>query len=109
MRNTKGQLKPNLLAMMMINEYAEKNVVIIPIELVQQEVTGKDFVFIKKDTPEGPASQKIYVETGESYEGNIIITKGLEGGEELIIAGARGLTENELLEIQETTEEENNG
>lgn len=110
MNNSGGKLKPNLLAMMMINDYAEKDVVIIPIELVQQEVTGKDFVYIKKDAPEGAAAQKVYVETGESYEGNIVITKGLNGGEEIIMDGSRGLTENELLEIQETTEqEENNG
>ena len=107
MSNSKGVLKPNLLAMMMINDYSEKNVVSIPIELVQQEVTGKDFIFIKKDVVEGSAAQKVYVETGESYEGNIIIKEGLNGGEEIIIDGSRGLTENELLEIQETTEENN--
>ncbi len=111
MSNSNGLLKPNLLAMMMINDYAEKNVISIPIELVQQEVTGKDFVFIKKDSPEGPAAQKVYVETGESYEGNIIITSGLEGGEALIIDGSRAVAENELLEVQELKEttEENNG
>ena len=107
MKNSKGVLKPNLLAMMMINDYAEKNVITIPIELVQQEVTGKDFVYIKKDMLEGAAAQKIYVETGESYEGNIVITSGLSGGEELIMDGSRTVTENELLEIQETTKENN--
>ncbi len=103
MNNSKGALKPNLLAMMMINDYAEKNVITIPIELVQQEVTGKDFIFAKKDTPEGPAAQKIYVVTGESYEGNIVIKEGLVGGEEIILDGSKGLTENELLEIQAIT------
>lgn len=95
-----GLIKPNLLAIMMINDLEEKNVVTVPLETVQQEVSGRDFVFVKADGEKGPIAKKVYVKTGRSYDGNIVITEGLEGGEELIMEGARGLAENELLEIK---------
>ncbi len=98
--NPKGLLKPNLLANMLLNDFSEKNVIIVPIELVQQEVSGKDYIFIKKEGDEGAMSEKIYVMTGESYDGNIIITEGLKGGEEIIVSGARGMVDNALIQIQ---------
>ena len=78
------------------------------LDLVQQEVSGKDYVFIKSNGADGPIAKKVYIQTGESYEGKIIIVDGLKGGEELIIEGARGLAENELIEVN-LSKEANNG
>jgi RND family efflux transporter MFP subunit len=107
--NKSRMLKPNLLAVMMINDNTQKGVVVIPIELVQQEVSGRSFVFVKDENKEGAFAKKVIVETGASYEGNIIITSGLEGGEELIATGARGLANNELIKIIKQTNEKTNG
>ncbi len=99
--NPKGLLKPNLLANMLLNDFSVKDVITVPLELVQQEVSGKDYVFIKKDGAEGAMAEKIYVTTGESYDGNIIISEGLKGGEELIVSGARGMAANALIKVQQ--------
>ncbi len=99
-QNQNGLLKPNLLAVMLIKDEEQKDVVSIPQEMVQQEVSGKDFVYIKGEAEDGPVAQKVYVKTGKSYNGNVVIEKGLEGGEELILEGARGLAENEPIKIQ---------
>ncbi len=107
--NRDGLLKPNLLASMMLNDFTQKNAVVIPLELVQQEVSGRSFVYIKGSNEEGAIAEKVIVETGESYEGEIIITSGLKGGEELIVEGARGLATNELIKIVNPTTEETNG
>ncbi|MCB0563542.1 MAG: efflux RND transporter periplasmic adaptor subunit [Phaeodactylibacter sp.] len=95
-----GLLKPNLLAVMLIKDQEQKNVVSIPLEMVQQEVSGKDFVYIKGEGEEGLFAKKVYVKTGQAFKGNIVIEEGLQAGEELIIEGARGLAENELIKIQ---------
>lgn len=95
-----GLLKPNLLAVMYIKDDEQKDVVSIPLEMVQQEVSGKDYVYIKAEGKDGPFAKKVYVKTGESYNGNIVIREGLRGGEELIMQGARGLAENELIRVQ---------
>ena len=98
--NPKGLLKPNLLANMLLNDFSAKDVITVPLELVQQEVSGKDYVFVKKDGADGAMAEKFYVTTGESYDGNIIIEEGLKGGEELIVTGARGMANNTLIKVQ---------
>lgn len=101
--NRNGLLKPNLLANMYISDYAEEDVVLIPLETVQQEVSGKSYVFVVGEGPDGKLAEKKYIKTGESYQGEIIITEGLKGGEQLILEGARGLTANELIKVENTS------
>ncbi len=108
MSSMSGKLKPNLLATMLLNDFTEKDAVVIPLELVQQEISGKNFVYVKSEGDEGALAKKVYVETGESFEADIHITSGLEGDEEIIIDGARGLTDNELIQVVEPTNSETN-
>ncbi len=107
--NRGGILKPNLLASMLISDYAANDVVVVPLELVQQEVSGNSFVFIKSENSEGAIAKKVMVKIGESYNNEVIITEGLKGGEELIVDGARGLANNESITINETSSKEKNG
>ncbi len=109
LQNKSGMLKPNLLSTMLINDIAEKDVIVIPLELVQQEVSGRSYVFVKAENSEGAFAKKVIIETGASYDGNIIITSGLNGDEEIIVSGARGLANNELIKIAKQTNEETNG
>ena len=99
--NPKGLLKPNLLANMLLNDFSAKDVIVLPVELVQQEVSGKDYVFVKTKGTEGDMAEKKYVSTGESYDGKIIIKEGLEAGEELIVSGARGLANHALIKVKQ--------
>ena len=108
-RNAGGLLKPNLLAIMLINDHEEKDVVTVPLETVQQEVSGKDYVFITASGDKGKIVEKVYVETGRSYQGEVIISEGLKGGEELILEGARGLVEKELIKVQNPKTTASNG
>ena len=93
-------LKPNLLANMMIEDYAVEDAVVIPLHLIQQEVGGKDFVFVVKEQDGDKIAKKAYVQMGYTYKGEALIEEGLTGGEELIAEGNRGLTENALIELQ---------
>ncbi|MEL6986825.1 MAG: efflux RND transporter periplasmic adaptor subunit, partial [Bacteroidota bacterium] len=106
--NKNGQLKPNLLAEVKINDLTEKDVIVVPLELVQQEVGGKNFIYTVGTSEDGQVANKVYVSMGESYDGNVIITEGLDETMEVIIDGARNLANGELLEIQ-NPETENNG
>jgi membrane fusion protein (multidrug efflux system) len=96
-RKSSALIKPNLLAVMFIKDYAEKDVVTVPLELVQQEIGGKDYVFVMEQQAEATVAKKVYVKTGKSYAGTIIIEEGLQGNEKLIIEGARDLADGELV------------
>ena len=97
--NRDGELKPNLLAEMRINDETLDDVVTVPVPLVQQEVSGRSFVYVIAEGTDGPFAQKAYVRTGDSYDGQIVITEGLDGTERLIDQGARGLAERDLVTV----------
>ena len=97
--NKGGVLKPNLLSLMLINDFSTTNSVVIPIDLVQQEVSGKQYVYTVANGKSGPMAKKIYIEIGENYEGEVVITNGLTGSETLITKGARNLSDGEFIEI----------
>jgi len=97
--NKQGIFKPNLMAIMKLKDFEAKDAVAIPLVLVQQEVSGKDYVYIKGDGPDGAYAKKVYVTTGERSEGNIIIAEGLKIGDQIIVEGGRGLADNELIEL----------
>lgn len=86
-----GALKPNLLAELKFNDYTKKDAIVVPLEIVQEEVSGNKYVFItgKKDGKD--IALKSYVTIGEGYEGDIIIEEGLKAGDEIIIDGARSV------------------
>ncbi len=103
LRSAGGGLKPNLLANMMIKDYAVEDAVVIPLHLIQQEVGGKDFVFVVGDEAGDKVAKKAYVQMGFTYKGEALIEQGLKGGEQLIAEGNRSLTENALVELQATS------
>lgn len=100
LNNRDKVLKPNLLANVKLNDYTKANAVSVPVELVQQEVGGKSFVYSVKTVGENATAQKLYVTTGEVQDGKIIITEGLKGDEKLISEGARMIVNNEAVEIK---------
>jgi membrane fusion protein, multidrug efflux system len=107
--NPRGLLKPNLLAIMLVKDYEEEDVVVVPLNLVQQEVGGKNFVMVAEQRDGAAFVRKKYVTTGESYDGNIIVESGLSGTETIITEGARGLADGDPIRIREIKQEAANG
>lgn len=103
--NSKGDIKPNLLALVAIQDFSEENSIVVSVDLVQQEIGGKSFVYVVTEKTGNLYAKKVYVKTGESYDNTIQITDGLNEGDELVILGARGLAENDLLQIQKPENE----
>jgi len=102
LNNSGGQYKPNLLALVLINDFSQKDAITVPLELVQQEVGGNDFVYVQGQSAEGDIAKKMYIKTSESFEGEIIVTEGLTGDEQLIMSGARNITEGQAIEVKNT-------
>lgn len=103
--NSKGDIKPNLLALVAIQDFSEENSIVVSVDLVQQEIGGKSFVYVVTEKTGNLYAKKVYVKTGESYDNTIQIKDGLKEGDELVILGARGLAENDLLQIQKPNDE----
>ncbi|MFT6333954.1 MAG: RND family efflux transporter MFP subunit [Halioglobus sp.] len=95
----KGTIKPNLLAAMKFNDYSKKEAITVPLEIVQQEVSGKKFVYTTSKKDGKDIAKKSYVTTGEGYEGDIIIEEGLSAGDQIIIDGARSISNGDPIKI----------
>lgn len=104
MSNRGGLLKPNLLTLVELNDKTVKNALMLPVELVQQDVSGNNFVYTVAEGEEGPYAQKNIVETGDSYNGEILITSGLSSGDKIINSGARSLAKDDLIDISNAGE-----
>lgn len=101
LNNARGKYKPNLLAIMLIEDYKNEDAVIIPQNLIQQDISGQAFVYIASQEDGKFVVHRHEIETGKAYEGNIEILKGLEGGELIIAEGARSIDEGSLIAIEE--------
>jgi len=101
-KNPKNELKPNLLAMLYINDYKAENALSVPLELVQQDVSGKNFVFTVEERDEKFFVSKKFIETGIAYEGKIEVINGLDGNEELVTTGSQYLAEGEEITLKST-------
>ncbi|MBK9257900.1 MAG: efflux RND transporter periplasmic adaptor subunit [Saprospiraceae bacterium] len=91
--NSSGELKPNLLSVVKINDLTVKDAITIPVDVVQQEVNGNRYVFIAKEENGILMAHKANITIGESADGKILVLTGLKSGDQLIIKGARNVTE----------------
>lgn len=97
--NVKG-LKPNLLAIVKVRDYEEKEVIVVPDQLILQDLSGRNYVMIKK----GNTAEKRMVTIGRGYEGETIVKEGLNPNDVLIVKGAREVKEGDLLALTESNE-----
>jgi membrane fusion protein (multidrug efflux system) len=98
--NGSGELKPNLLSVIKLNDLTIKDALFIPVDIIQQEVSGKKFVFVAKDQSGSKVAVKSYVTTGESADNQIVITSGLAAGDQIIVKGARNVLEGQKITIE---------
>lgn len=107
--NPGNVLKPNLLAEITLKDKEVKDAIVIPVDLIRQDVSGNRYVFIvdKKDTSH--YARKVTIEIGDSYLSETIVTMGLEGGEMLINAGVDDLADGAKISIEEREETNDEG
>jgi membrane fusion protein, multidrug efflux system len=99
--NQDGAIKPNLLAKLKVNDLTLPGAITIPAKLLQESSKGY-FVYIAEEDEKGDIrAKRVVIEIGASYASDLVVTKGLKGGEKLIDLGYRNVLEGQLLEIKE--------
>ena len=96
--NAGGMYKPNLLAEIEFVDFTQDEAVVIPLELLQEEVSGRKYVYVSKKDEEGrDIAAKAYITLGASYEGSVIVEEGLSAGDKLVTVGGRSLVAGNYL------------
>ena len=92
-----GLVKPNLLATMLIQDYSKPKAIVLPDDLILQDVNGDSYVMVV----EGEKAVKKTIKTGKSYENQTVAESGLNGDEILIVKGARQVVEGDKIKVLE--------
>jgi multidrug efflux pump subunit AcrA (membrane-fusion protein) len=93
--NPDGNLRAGSAATITAIARTLKDVVIVPVSAVLKTPEGGSLVMISKDN----RAHQVAVETGVQQGDRIEITKGLSGGETVIVNGAYGLPDNTQVKI----------
>jgi membrane fusion protein, multidrug efflux system len=92
-------LKPNQTAIMRIKDYSAEKAIVIPVNMIQTDETGK-YVFVMSKSSNGKTTaHRISVIIGEVYGDNVEIKSGLSGGEQLITEGYQSLYEGQVIAV----------
>lgn len=92
-----AKVKPNLMASISLNDRTAENAIVIPLNIVQNEIGGKSFVYVAEEINGKMEAKKRYITTGLSYRGRIEVTSGLMEDELLIVRGHQDVTDQQLL------------
>lgn len=92
--------KPNLVAVVRIRDYYQKDALVIPSELIQRDNQGYYVYAIQDDTDEMKAT-KVHIVSGRSYQSKTEVIGGLEPGAVLISGGHREVTDGALVQVAE--------
>lgn len=92
-------LIPNLVAELNIRDYSNDNAIVIPTRAILQDLNNRNYVYIIEQDGDLIKAKRLYVETGYSYQGKTEIVEGLAGTEEVVVDGARNITEGALVAV----------
>jgi membrane fusion protein (multidrug efflux system) len=99
--NMGGKLKPNLLAEISFKDFFQKDALSVNLSLVQEEVSGRKYVYIAERSGDKLIARKSYITIGETSQGDALVESGLKAGDKVITEGARsvsdGVTVKELM------------
>ena len=79
-------LRVNQNAVVRIEDYASKNVLVVPVNIVQTDEKGK-YVYVMTKSGDGMIAQKKAVTIGEAYDSQVEIKSGLNAGDQIITEG----------------------
>ncbi len=93
-------VNPNLLAKVKIKDFEIKDSALhIPSRMIQQTPRGEDFVMVLSAKDGKNMVKKQMIKTGISYEGETLITEGLNEGAVLIDKGARSVKDGQEVDV----------
>ncbi len=93
-------VKPNMLAVLEVNDFTEAEAIVLPISMVQN--SGEDhFIFVAEKQDENWIATRRIVETGKYYDNQIHILDGLQEGDVIVSTGFQNLANGQQIEVSE--------
>jgi RND family efflux transporter MFP subunit len=96
--NKKEEIKPNMLASVMIQDYDDPDALIVPSIILKDDFNG---TFLFKAVQEGNKNiaRKVYVKTGKTVQDQTKIIRGIKENDLVVITGYNLISDGESLKI----------
>lgn len=89
-----NSLKPNMLAQVKVNDQNMANAIVIDQNLIQNTEQGQ-LVYVAVNEGGKKVAKAKQIKTGQSYDGRIAVTQGLQSGDQLVTNGYQDLVDGQ--------------
>lgn len=101
--NKDKNIKPNLTAKLKINDYTNKNAILIPLSIISENAQGEQYVYtITSKTGDKATAKRTIITTGKTQGDYIEVLSGLSNNDEIIKEGARSVKDGQEVKILST-------
>ncbi|GAA3778941.1 efflux RND transporter periplasmic adaptor subunit [Corallibacter vietnamensis] len=99
--NADKAIKPNLTAKLKINDYTNKNAILIPQSIISENAEGEQYVYVinDKNAKEEGVAKRVIIKTGKTQGDVIEVLDGIENGIEIIQEGARSVKDGQTVKV----------
>ncbi len=98
LENKDGQIKPNVLANLMIRDYRNDTALVVPSTSINKDLKG-DFVYLAVSKDGDLVAQKRYVKKGSSFGASTEIKEGLKADDQVITIGYNQVNDGEKISL----------
>jgi len=92
--NTENLLRPNQVAKLKVIDYVNKNAIIVPTNVIQEDGQGNKFVFVATDIKDKTGTaKKVIVTLGQSSDNVTEILSGLSAEDTIVTEGVNAISE----------------
>ena len=99
--NIDNKIKQNLDAKIKINIYSKQDAVVIPLRIVREDASGKNFVYVmSEDIKDGVyITSKTFISLGNKNSTEVEVIDGLKIGDTLVLEGANIVEDSQRVKI----------
>lgn len=99
--NPNRQIKPNMTAKVLINDYSNSQALLIPQSIISENAEGEQYVFVAStmDVDGQALVKKKIITTGKTKGDDIEILTGISNGDSVIMEGARSVKDGQQVKI----------
>ncbi|OIQ29361.1 MAG: efflux transporter periplasmic adaptor subunit [Bacteroidetes bacterium MedPE-SWsnd-G2] len=98
--NPEHDIKPNLTARLLINDYTNEKALLIPQSIVSEDSKGQQYIYVTSNKNESNAvTERKVIKTGRTQGDVIEVLSGLDNNSEIIIEGARSVKAGQKVKI----------
>ncbi|WP_299760431.1 efflux RND transporter periplasmic adaptor subunit [uncultured Pontibacter sp.] len=95
-------LRPNMVAVVRIQDYENKGVVTLPVNLVQKDEKSS-YVYVAQKKGNAYVATRKEIETGMNYGGTVEVLSGLAANDKVITAGYQSVNEGQPVVFAESS------